>query len=181
MLKMGAWVCKSRSRSGHECRKTAQTQCVAHLDGVSGHSEPRNANAQKEGVRCKCAVMAHVVLSNQTRNGALHLNWALLSLDGLMPGKWEPNVPVTGTAISPGMPMCDIRYSRQPQKVTFRFSEQRGRTPAKSCHRTISGSFRCIGATGDCPRHKGQIRLRRSDFCHAVKSPVTTTNKGNQP
>jgi len=30
--------------------------------------------------------MAHVVLSKQTRNGALHLNWALLSLRGI--GTW---------------------------------------------------------------------------------------------
>ncbi|TPQ37519.1 hypothetical protein C2U69_16255 [Cupriavidus pinatubonensis] len=70
---------------------------------------------------------------------------------------------------------------RQAEKTPRKRPEQRAKFPANRPQTRISGFFRCIGATGDCPRREGQIRLRRSMHCLLADTSVTSTNKGNQP
>ncbi len=180
MLKMGASVSKSRSRNGHAPGNPRNLSARRTLMAFVGRPAAAMSCAE---MGFACAMSRHAK-GGYGPNRCVAPGLGVQGLRGLRDGSAAASVTdidVMSQAefAASAHVRCSIRKVRI--KVTCRFAKKRGKTPAKSCQRTISGVFRCIGATGDCPRRKGQIRLRRSDFLPDGKSPVTTTNKGNQP
>jgi len=158
--------------------KFAPSQGASHFDGVSVRSALKTACLEMGRY---FAMTRHAGRLPMFQVGALHRDRAFREH---APGSRVRRIIdcfVTDTAI--GALSASVRrpIRKVAVKVICRFTKKRGKTPAKSCHRTISGYFRCFGATRDCPTRKGQIRLRRSDILPNGKSLMTTTNKGNQP
>lgn len=207
MLKMGAPVCNNRSRLV-PCRcMTAPSWWLPHcfvagggarglaMSAAGGQNAPCRAQGGEPAARAACAKMMRCIDLGRVDGLGLHQNERCRHI-GAWRRRWccrfrRGRQGAPGPRGGVGRPVPD-RLARRargltrvrirlPSRTVFESVEKECKFPAKALDSRISGFFRCIGATGDCPMRKARIRLRRSVICRVADTPMTTTNKGNQP